>query len=408
MIKSTNKKVLVMFGASFLSIALGLVVSIFNSRILGPKLFGDYKFIETVARFISSLVSVGFFVSLTRLVAINKVKSTENQYVGLFTVIFCITSILGIFFYLVFSFVEPFLFTNEFSSSIWRYFFMVASIIGYAAILELLKGLHRINTIALTSILPIGLYLIFASLINYFTVISIDTVLFLTYGITLFIVLVIIIWLKPNFSIGKKLVKDLMTENKFNGRPVYFGSLAGVATTHIAGLSIAFFLNTKQVGFFMLAMTICSPLLVVPSVLGTIFFKQFVDIKAIPAKVYYLSITTTLLALVIFYTLIEFVVVTFYTEAYLPVAGMSKYLIIGFIFHGFGDLINRFLGAKGKGVWLRNAAFLVGIVNVLGYLILIKYFAINGAIITKIFASCLYLTVMIFYYLNFIKNNKNV
>ena len=111
---------------------------------------------------------------------------------------------------------------------------------------------------------------------------------------------------------------------------------------------------------------------------------------------------------IVFYSLIEFVVISFYTEAYLPVSTISKYLIIAFIFHGLGDLINKFLGAKGKGKLLRNAAFMVGIINVLGYTILIKYFNINGAIITKILASCLYLIVMLIYYYNFIKNNKNV
>ncbi len=88
-------------------------------------------------------------------------------------------------------------------------------------------------------------------------------------------------------------MKELYKENKYNGKPIYFGSLAGVATTHIAGLSISFFMDNTQVGFFMLALTVCSPLLIVPSVLGTIFYKQFVDMKSIPNKVYYFSILST-------------------------------------------------------------------------------------------------------------------
>ena len=142
-------------------------------------------------------------------------------------------------------------------------------------------------------------------------------------------------------------------------------------------------MDNTQVGFFMLAATICSPLLVIPSVLGTIFFKQFATIRTIPTKVIYFSVLSTIAALIVFYLLIEQVIITFYTEDYLPVADISKYLIIAFIFHGFGDLFNRFLGAKGEGKLLRNAAYLVGILNVLGYTILIKYFSINGAILNK-------------------------
>lgn len=397
-----------MYGSSLLSIIIGFLVSIFNSRVLGPELFGDYKFIETVARLIASVVSVGFFISLTRLVAINKNELNERKYVGLFTIIFSFTTVIGVFLYLTFSYLMPLFFENNLESSIWKYFFIISSIIGYAAIIELLKGLHKINTIAIASFLPLLTYLLLVYTINKFTPITLNIVLVLTYGIILVAILIILFKLKPNFNSNKKLIQELFKENNSNGKPIYFGSLAGVATTHIAGLSISFFMDNTQVGFFMLALTICSPILVIPSVLGTIFYKQFVTISTIPNKVYSLSIISTLFALIVFYSLIEFVIITFYTESYLPVATISKYIIVAFIFHGFGDLINKFLGAKGKGKQLRNAAFLVGFINILGYTFLIKYFDINGAIITKILASCLYLVAMLFYYNKFIKNNQNV
>ena len=114
------------------------------------------------------------------------------------------------------------------------------------------------------------------------------------------------------------------------------------------------------------------------------------------------------MALVVFYAFIEMVIVRFYSEDYIAVSEISKYLIIAFMFHGLGDLFNRFLGAKGKGKLLRNAAYVVGIVNVLGYTILVKYFDLNGAILTKILASGMYMIVMCFYYFNFIKKNKMI
>ena len=398
MLKGIIKKIVVLFGASLLGIVLGFLVSIFNSRVLGPEDFGNFKFIETVARFIASIVSVGIFISLTRILAINKDKTTEKKYIGLFTCVFGITSLIGILLFVLFSFVEPHFFESNLGAQFRTYFFIVASIIGYTAILEILKGLHKINTIALVNVLPVFGYLAVAYLLNKHTPITLEITILLTYGILLFVILVVLIWLKPDFKIKKIQIAKLLYENKFNGRPIYYGSLAGVATTHIAGLSISYFMDNTQVGFFMLALTICTPLLVIPSVIGTIFFKQFVSMEAIPKKVYGFSIASTIFALIVFYSLIEYVVVTFYTEAYLPVADISKYIIIGFIFHGFGDLLNRFLGAKGKGKWLRNAAFLVGIVNVIGYTIFIKYFNINGAILTKILASGLYLGLMVHYY----------
>ncbi|MGI9550957.1 MAG: lipopolysaccharide biosynthesis protein [Aurantibacter sp.] len=406
MVKNSIQKVGMMYGASILAIVLGFLISIFNSRVLGPDRFGDLKFIETVARFIASLVSVGFFISLARLLAINKEKTKERRYIGLLVIIFVIASLIGIVLILSFSLAEPYFFGHELDATLRAFFFIVPVILGTTALLEILKGMHKIYSLSLLSILPALSYLLIIYLIDQNQTIYLETVLLVLYGVNLLIVLFFFISLKPDFNIKKYLVQELFKENKFNGRPIYFGSLAGVATTHIAGLSISYFMNNTQVGFFMLALTICSPLLVIPSVMGTVFFKQFATIRSIPNKVFYFSILSTLAALVVFYGLIEKVVVTFYTEEYLPVADISRYLIIGFIFHGLGDLINRFLGAKGQGRLLRNAAYMVGIVNVLGYTILIKFFNINGAIITKILASGLYLVVMYIYYLNFVKSNR--
>ncbi|MEM7381014.1 MAG: oligosaccharide flippase family protein [Bacteroidota bacterium] len=407
MANSTLKKIITMYGASVLGILIGFLVSIFNSRVLGPERFGDFKFIETAARFIASLVSVGFFISITRLMAMNDDKAKERRYVGLFTLIFAITSAVGILIYLGFSFLEPYFFDNELDQSIWRYFMIVMVIIGQLAMNEILKGMHKIYTLSLFGVLPAFLYLVVVYLIHEFiTPVNIDWVLYGYYGFLMLVITVILIGLKPNFDIKKPLVRELFKENKYNGRPIYYGSLAGVATTHIAGFTISYFMDNTQVGFFMLANTVCSPLLVIPSVLGTIFFKKFVHLDFIPKKVVYFSVGITVLALVVFYTLIELAVITFYTEAYLPVSDISKLLILSFIFHGFGDLINRFLGAKGKGTLLRNAAFIVGFVNVLGYTLLVSLYKIEGAIITKILASGLYFAVMLWYYYNFTKINK--
>jgi O-antigen/teichoic acid export membrane protein len=395
-----------MYGASVLGIILGFLVSIFNSRILGPERFGDFKFIETVARLIGSVVSVGLFISLTRLVAMKKNEKNTRKFLGLFTSIFAIISVLGLLLFFCFSFVEPYFFENQLDDVIRKYAFIVIVIIGNVAIMEILKGLHKIYTIAILSVLPILSYLISAYVLSSFIPFGLESILLLYYGIQLIFLATTIFFLKPDFKFKKNLLNELLEENKLNGRPIYYGSLAGVATTHLAGLSISYFMDNTQVGFFMLSLTICSPLLVIPSVLGTIYFKKFVEIDKIPSKVIYFSAMSTVIALVFFYLLIEKVVITFYSSDYLPVSDISKFLILAFIFHGLGDLINRFLGAKGKGKLLRNAAFLVGIVNVLGYTILINYFNINGAIITKILASAFYLSIMLFYYLNFIKANK--
>ncbi|MDO6491479.1 MULTISPECIES: lipopolysaccharide biosynthesis protein [unclassified Cellulophaga] len=403
------KKTFAMYGASFIAVLLGFIISILNTKVLGPEKFGDFKYIETVVRLIASLVSVGFFISITRLIAINNNAVKEKKYLGLFVVILSIISAVGVLLVFIYSFIEPLFFKETFGSTFRTYFFIVPAIIANLALLEILKGLHKIYTLALLTIIPLIAYAIVAYTISATTTLNVNNVLLLYYGLLFITTIIVLITIKPNFNYKKSLVKELYKENKHNGRPIYYGSLAGVATANIAGICISYFLNdNKQVGFFMLALTVCSPLLIIPSVMGTTYFKQFVHLPKIPTKVVLFSIAVTAFALVIFYSLIDYVVIQFYSKDYLPVANIAKFLILGFIFHGLGDLINRFLGAKGEGKKLRNAAFFVGAINILGYTLLIKYFQMNGAIITKILASCLYLIVMLYYYINFIKKNKHV
>jgi len=405
--KNSIKKIVTMYGASILAIVTGFLVSIFNSRILGPESFGDFKFIQTVATLIGSLVAVGFFVSLTRLLAINKDPNKERKYTGLFATIFGIVSVIGMILMLSFSFIEPYFFQHGLDIKFRIFFFIVIVVIGVAALKEILKGMHRIYALSILSFIPALFYLVIIYPISKITTIDLDLVLWVTYGVGILVVLFYIFKLKPDFKFKKTISKELFLENKENGRPIYYGSLAGVTTQHIAGIGISYFMDNIQVGFFMLAMTICKPILMIPSVIGTVYFKQFATVKSIPKIVFSFSILATVGALAVFFVIIEQVIVTFYSEDYLAVSGISKVLILGFIFHGFGDLFNRFLGAKGKGKLLRNGAYLVGIVNVLGYTVLVKFFDLNGAITTKILASGLYMFVMCFYYFRFIRKSKN-
>jgi len=68
---------------------------------------------------------------------------------------------------------------------------------------------------------------------------------------------------------------------------------------------------------------------------------------------------------------------------------------------GLGDYFNRFLGAHGRGKELRNGAIAAGIMNVAGYIFLVKYFGIVGAASTKLFTGIIYCSMMIFYYVRF-------
>lgn len=406
--KTSTKKALVLYGSSIIGIGLGFAISVFNTKVLGKEAFGDFKFIETVFRFLASLVSIGVFTSITRMLATSKNEIYKQNLIGFFVLALVTVSSVGIILLIIFSYLEPIWFSNSLGYIFRKYAFLIFAILGNIALGEILKGLNKIYTLSFLSSIPAVIYLIAGYTFNLKNLLYLEDILLLYYGIQLVFLIVIIFQLKPTFNIDKSLIRNVIHENNTNGKPIYYGSLAGVATAHIVGFSISFFIDNTQVGFYTLAITICSPLLIVPSVLGTTFFKKFASVTYIPKQIFVLSVIATLIAFVVFYLFIDKIFLLFYSEEFEPAVSISKILILGFLLHGLGDLINRFLGAQGQGKLLRNAAFIVGIFNILGYSILVYYFGVRGAIITKILASGAYLFMMFYYYKKFTNKNKNV
>lgn len=403
--KDTISKVLSLYSSSFIGIGLGFAISVFNTRVLGKEAFGDFKFIETVFRFLASVVSVGVFISITRMLAISNNKVYKKKLLGFFVIALITAGLIGVILLVIFSYLEPLWFSNNLGATFKTYSFLIFAVLGNIALREILKGLNQIHTLSILNALPAIAYLIIAYTFNLQNPLYLQDILLIFYGLQLLFLIIIIFKLKPSFKINNALLKDVIHENNTNGKPIYIGSLAGVATAHIVGFSISYFIDNTQVGFFTLAMTVCSPLILIPSVLGTTFFKKFASLQFIPKKVILFSIAATLFALAVFYLCIEKVFLLFYTDDFAPTIAIAKLLIFGFLLHGFGDLINRFLGAKGQGKLLRNAAFAVGVVNILGYSLLVYYFGLMGAIITKIIASGVYLLMMYYYYTKFTKSN---
>jgi O-antigen/teichoic acid export membrane protein len=406
--RTSTKKALVLYGSSIIGIVLGFAISVFNTKVLGKEAFGDFKFVETVFRFLASLVSIGVFTSITRMLATSKNEIYKQNLIGFFVLALVTVSSVGIILLVIFSYLEPIWFSNSLGYIFRKYAFLIFAILGNIALGEILKGLNKIYTLSFLSSIPAVIYLIAGYTFNLKNLLYLEDILLLYYGIQLVFLIVIIFQLKPTFNIDKSLIRNVIHENNTNGKPIYYGSLAGVATAHIVGFSISFFIDNTQVGFYTLAITICSPLLIVPSVLGTTFFKKFASVTYIPKQIFVLSVIATLVAFVVFYLFIDKIFLLFYSEEFKPAVSISKILILGFLLHGLGDLINRFLGAQGQGKLLRNAAFIVGIFNILGYSILVYYFGVRGAIITKILASGAYLFMMFYYYKKFTNKNKNV
>lgn len=399
-----RKQVLFLYISSLAGVFLGMLNSVINTRALDPVSYGDVRYVQNIISFISSLLLVGFFVSGSRLLALSHDETYSRKIRGSMCVVLAGTIVI-----LALAMMIVWLFNDNVTISP----VLLASIPLCSHVLLLnyvnttAQGDNHIGRISLARLMPSALYCVVAFLIYKHFGATPVRMLVLLNGINIVVLLCIIVSTRPSITDIRQSFKELMEENKKYGFNVYLGSVAAVSTTYIAGITLGSFSdNNASVGFYTLALTLTSPLAMLPSIIGTTYFKKFAIQNKIDRKVLWSSVSITLVTLLVFILLIDVVVGFLYDENYSSVGAYSILLAVGTCLHGLGDMFNRFLGAHGQGQCLRNSSFLCGGVLVFGSFVFVWLWGINGAIITKILSSFTYFAAMLAYYRNFVMKHS--
>ena len=381
-----------------IGVFLSFLISILNTRFLGPEGYGNLKFLQFLFGLTSTLFPFGIIVTVARIVAIEKYSETKNEIMGSSLVLIISLSLLMAFSVFVFSFFEEKIFGNELGKIV-AIFSPLAGIYIFKNYLEnLFQGDNRIFSLGSFRTLQSCLYIPIVLSLYCFKILSFKTAFLSQLLIILCLSIYFIAKFKPEFNNLKNNIKFIFLENKHYGVHVYIGTLSNVATSQIGPLIVGLYLNNKALGLFALALTLSSPIAMVPSSIATTFFKDFANVKKIPKRLINVNLGLSVLSLSAYFFLIDYVVEIAYPAPYRPVASLAKIAAVGSLLHGVGDLFNRFLGAHGQGRLVRNGVFLEGGGNVLGYVFLVKFFGVEGAAFTKMLSGILYFIAMFFQY----------
>lgn len=346
----------------------------------------------------------GFFVSGCRLIAISKNNENIRRYKGVMILILIVSILIMFAVFLVvayihYKWVNPSMFN----------LFLVGTFVSSAPLLlsyinTTSQGDNKILSISLARMLPSLVYLIIGYIVFKYYHATSSLVLLLQNGLAIIVLALIIYSSAPSFRNIEIAVKKIIVENKKYGSQVYIGSIVAVSLGYLAGITLGWFNNDNTlVGFYTLALTIATPLSLLPSIIGTTYYRQFATEKFISRKINLGTIGISVLSLLLFVLLIQPLVNLIYSKDYEPVGYYAALLAVGMSFHGMGDMYNRFLAAHGQGKAMRNGAFISGIILLIGNTVLVYYFGIYGAIITKILSSVGYFISMYYFYRQFTK-----
>jgi len=388
-----------LFGAMVINVPLGIAISILLTNNMSVKNYGDYQFVFNFYNFIIPFFYIGIFTSVSRLVALDSNKNVLKNYIG-FNIsyslfVFIVYSILIIVFLLFF-------YEKMYPKDIkWIMYIILPfsiSIVFKNSIETLLIGLNDIYKFSILQVFPkiifvTGIYILLLS-----SKLTTQNVLTFRFVCILLIIFFIIIKLKPNFNFKEYPVKQVIRENKNLGFQVYLSFLANTGTNRISFILISYYLGNESLAIFSLAKVITKPLSFIPTVLGNIFFKNFTNAGYIKNKIIYLITIISIVSFTLFVIFINKVFFLVYPTSYELSLQYSYYFAFASIARGYGDFFNRFLVANGLGNIVRNNSIYVGIINLLGFSILIKYFSITGAAVTMIIANMFYLTRNIYLY----------
>lgn len=392
------KQFVLLYGSMLLTLILGIITSSFNAKYLGAIGFGEFKLAQTIIIFLSTFIQFGFFVSVSRLIAQKKYERIEYHITGgsLFIAIvqgFAIISILlvcsGFINKLfnadintVFLFTLPLLFAFPIKSSLENIF----------------QGNNSIGNLSLLRILPPTLYILFSYYFTCYHKFEVKSA-FAIFCATMFVTCIYFtLRTKPKFSKLSKSIKIIFGETRRYGLNVHIGVIAAVTTGQLSVLILGYISGAEMVGKFALAQAITSPLLMVPGCVATSYFKDFANSNRIARKIITNTLGVSILSLLGFLLIVDRFVHSFFPSTFIDVVTISYIMAIGSILHGFGDLLNRFIGAHGQGQLLKYGAILAGVVNMLGCAILVPAFGLFGAGINVLIEGFVYITAMYVFY----------
>lgn len=404
-LSKAKKQVIILYGSSILGVVLGIINSVVNTRSLTPSEYGDYRYVQNIIDFVTSLLLFGYFTSGSRLLALTKDEEQARCIRGAMCLILGIA--IGILMLILFVLASLNILPTD-----SRLLFWAIPVCGYSLMLNYInnvgQGDNHIGRISIARLLPPALYCIVAVFVYKYFGASSSRMLLLYDGVGLVIYTIIILSTKPNFSNIKSAISMLAEENKKYGFNVYLGSLIAVSTQYIAGITLGqFCTDNSNVGFYTLSATMAAPLSMLPMIIGTTFFKQFASQNSISRKVLSTSFLLTIISCIAFIALISYVVEFLYNDNYSIVGKFAAYLAVATSINGLGDMFNRFLGAHGMGKQIRNGALVSGTVTILGNIFLVYFWGINGAVATRILSAICYFFFMYMSYLLFTRNNQN-
>ena len=393
----------ILFSAQILVLIIGLGIKTIQVRALSPKEYGLLALFGTITTVLVLFFHYASFSSLKVILANNKDKQKEKEFVGLGIQI---AGVLGVLFSTVvflFSFFIDDLLDVEISYLL-RVLAPFCFILPFQFFIsEIAIGANKLKSLSLFHLFSRLLFISSLFILWKGNHLNIQLIIILNLLAWLVSTVVILISFKPIFSNRRENIKLVKEKNRSFGFSYYFGAIVNQSTYKLDEIFITYFVNITQLGFYTLASIICSPMTFLSRAFVNSIFQKLALKDRIPMRVFVYNTLWLAFCVLFLYISADFIVNTLFGEDYLKVSSYILPLSIAFLFQGMYAPFS-FLAIKSKGKELRNVAYLEASVNVIGNVILVPIYLVEGAIYASIFSRFTHFIGLWYYYNKMVKS----
>jgi O-antigen/teichoic acid export membrane protein len=211
-------------------------------------------------------------------------------------------------------------------------------------------------------------------------------------------------YLKPIFKNIVNNVRLIVKETREYGFHVYLGGIAGLSTYNLDSILISYFINTTATGFYALGVTMTTPIVMLSTAVSTSLFKRMAHMDRIPDRIIRYNTVFSLSGSVLLIVFGGHVLTVLFSDKYLETIPLIAPLALTAFFLGMFQPYNFFLGAKGKGVYLKRIAIIFSVCNILCNFILIPLYGALGAAYASLFSLIVDYALHVNYYRKTIKH----
>ena len=406
------KQTILLYMVNIVGIPLTITTSMILTRYLGPKLYGDYSYLNSIFIFAIVVFNFGFVDAANRALLLNNNDEKAREIYGSSFILLLLLFFTMSFCLIIFGYFD----SNINNKGLYKAFLYLMPCgwiyLQLSYFEKLFQGDNNIKALAFVRFYPkIGLFLSSLSIYLVISNLKINKLLIVyVFFILVHTVVYLLALSKINLSFKnlKYNFKSLWGYTKNYGFDFYIGTLFMSGISNLAALIISNYDSSNSnegVGFFNLAIIFASPLALIPNIIATTHFKEFASLKKIPLKLFKITLFLTFLSLLILWIFIGPFINIFYGKQYHSTIELTQIISIGVAGYSIADFFNRFLGAHGKGKMLRNSSIWTGISLLITNFLFIPIWHERGAAFASAVGSLVYLVIGIYYYKRYIKTN---